>query len=81
MPTGAFNICCPRDVVSRTANVERTGRHKWVKMDVSVPVLLKNAGNLTEISFETPGARLLYENILKSISLTWTYVIAWNINV
>ena len=30
MPTGAFNICCPRDAVSRTANVERTGRHKWV---------------------------------------------------
>ena len=21
----------PRDAVSRTANVERTGRHKWVK--------------------------------------------------
>ena len=31
MPTGAFNICCPRDAVSRTANVKRTGRHKWVK--------------------------------------------------
>ena len=31
MPTGAFNICCPRDCVSRTANVERTGRHKWIK--------------------------------------------------
>ena len=48
MPTVAFNICCPRDcvsrhngdtrgapiiprdAVSRTANVERTGRHKWV---------------------------------------------------
>ena len=28
MPTGAFNICCPRDAVSRTANVERTGGHK-----------------------------------------------------
>ena len=27
MPTGAFNICCPRDCVSRTANVERTVRH------------------------------------------------------
>ena len=23
----------PRDAVSRTANVERTGRHKWVKYD------------------------------------------------
>ena len=22
----------PRDAVSRTANVERTGRHKWVKL-------------------------------------------------
>ena len=32
MPTGAFNICCPRDAVSRTANVERTGRHKWVNV-------------------------------------------------
>ena len=49
MPTGAFNICCPRDcvsrhnggttgspliprdAVSRTANVKRTVRHKWVK--------------------------------------------------
>ena len=48
MSTGAFNICCPRDcvsrhnggtsgapimprdAVSRTANVERTGRHKCV---------------------------------------------------
>ena len=27
MPNGAFNICCPRDAVSRTANVERTARH------------------------------------------------------
>ena len=27
MPSGAFNICCPRDCVSRTANVERTGWH------------------------------------------------------
>ena len=27
MPTGAFNICCPRDAVSMTANVERTVRH------------------------------------------------------
>ena len=27
MPSGAFNICCPRDAVSRTANVERTARH------------------------------------------------------
>ena len=25
----------PRDAVSRTANVERTGRHKWVKLDMS----------------------------------------------
>ena len=49
MPNGAFNICCPRDcvsrpnggnsgapimprdAVSRTANVERTGQNKWVK--------------------------------------------------
>ena len=27
MPNGAFNICCPKDCVSRTANVERTARH------------------------------------------------------
>ena len=26
----------PRDTVSRTANVERTGRHKWVKPYESV---------------------------------------------
>ena len=32
MPTGAFNICCPRDAVSWTANIERTGRHKWVNI-------------------------------------------------
>ena len=31
MPTVAFNICCPRDAVSRTANVERNGGQKWVK--------------------------------------------------
>ena len=31
LPTVAFNICCPRDCVSRTANVERNGGHKWVK--------------------------------------------------
>ena len=27
MPNGKFNICCPRDAVSRTANVEHTARH------------------------------------------------------
>ena len=32
MPNGAFNICCPRDCVSRTANVERTCRYKWVNV-------------------------------------------------
>ena len=26
----------PRDTVSRTANVERTGRHKWVKLNDSL---------------------------------------------
>ena len=31
MPTGAFNICCPRDAVSRSANVELTVRLKWAK--------------------------------------------------
>ena len=25
MPNGAFNICCPRDAVSRTANVGTVG--------------------------------------------------------
>ena len=35
MPTVAFNICCPRDAVSRTANVgtwlrKRNGGKKWV---------------------------------------------------
>merc|ERR1719154_1047715 len=37
MPTGAFNICCPRGAVSRTANVERTGRHKWVILFQGLP--------------------------------------------
>ena len=32
MPTVAFNICLPRDAFSRTANVERNGGHKWVKI-------------------------------------------------
>ena len=41
MPTGAFNICCPRDCVSRTANVERTGRHKWVNMPEKLFCLYK----------------------------------------
>ena len=27
----------PRDAVSRTANVERTGRHKWVKSPFHLP--------------------------------------------
>ena len=27
----------PRDAVSRTANVERTGRHKWV--NIGLPIL------------------------------------------
>ena len=27
MPSGSINICCPRDCVSRTANVEGTARH------------------------------------------------------
>ena len=56
MPTVAFNICCPRDcvsrhnvgtrgvpimprdAVSRTANVERNGGHKWVKDDTTVSI-------------------------------------------
>ena len=29
-----FHMCCPRDCVSRTANVERNGGHKWVKIAV-----------------------------------------------
>jgi len=32
LPTVAFNICCPRDAVSRTANFERNGGHKWVNL-------------------------------------------------
>ena len=40
VPTCAVRETCavrgapimPRDAVSRTANVERTGRHKWVNM-------------------------------------------------
>ena len=40
VPTVAFlqlrsNICCPRDAVSRTANVEHNGGHKWVKSERS----------------------------------------------
>ena len=27
----------PRDAVSRTGNFERTGRHKWVKVQKEVP--------------------------------------------
>ena len=45
MPTGAFNICCPRDAVYRTANVEHNGGQKWVD---KVPVQLDTA---------TPGDR------------------------
>ena len=64
LPTVAFNICCPRDcvsrhnggtrgspimpkdAVSRTANVECNGGHKWVKhkqaiyrLDTAVPTV------------------------------------------
>ena len=79
MPTGAFNICCPRDyvsrlnggisgaplkllrvdsalralssrtAVSRTANVERTGRHKWVKMELSC---LGQKWSLSKLKYE-----------------------------
>ena len=35
MPTVAFNICCPRDAVSRTANIERNGGQKWVNCTAS----------------------------------------------
>ena len=31
----------PGDAVSRTANVERTGRHKWVKMLRESSIILK----------------------------------------
>ena len=34
MPSVAFKICCPGDAVSRTANVERNGGHKWVKLEI-----------------------------------------------
>ena len=40
MPSGAFNICCPRDCVSRTANVERTARHYWVNRLTLVAVYI-----------------------------------------
>ena len=32
----------PRDAVSRTANVERTGRHKWVKIRVARNRIVRN---------------------------------------
>ena len=35
MPTVAFNISCPRDCISRTANVERNSGHKWVNENVT----------------------------------------------
>ena len=38
MPTVSFYICCPRDAVSRTANVERSGGHERVK-PLDTPVL------------------------------------------
>ena len=34
-----FNPFMPRDTVSRTANVERTGRHKWVKQSYIYTIL------------------------------------------
>ena len=45
MPTSAFNICCPRDAVSRTANVEHTGRHKWVKKNQYTSDRVHNFGS------------------------------------
>ena len=47
----------PRDAVSRTANIERNGRHKWVKaIDISmqmfqqsIHIFLNNLGYVDEI--------------------------------
>jgi len=53
MPTVAFNICFPRDCVSRTANVERNGGQKWVKGAhfnapfISRSASLSGSGNFT----------------------------------
>ena len=40
MATGAFNICCPRDCVSRTAKVERTGLEGCILVGQNKPDLM-----------------------------------------
>ena len=36
----------PRDAVSRTANVERTARHKWVKHEYSIQIQAGRSNNI-----------------------------------
>ena len=40
----------PRDAVSRTANVERNGGHKWVKL--LIDSLRTLSGNVHELQYE-----------------------------
>ena len=47
----------PRDAVSRTANVERTGRHKWVN-GPGIPALL----TAPPLSVFFEGRRFIYIN-------------------
>ena len=43
----------PRDAVSRTANVERTGRHKWVNVQNRIRTVSRNGW--TKLSSMTVG--------------------------
>ena len=52
----------PRDAVSRTANVERTGWHKWVNLAVLIVVIRRRGLSLGEsiifpsqTKWRTPG--------------------------
>ena len=45
-----------RDAVSRTANVERTGRHKWVK-SIPTPLRIVNSGRVIVIILITCNTR------------------------
>ena len=51
----------PKDAVSRTANVERTGRHKWVNMHTRITMSIEHVFQIrTLFEMQTFIRRVLF---------------------
>ena len=67
MPTVAFNICCLKDCVSRTANVERNGGHKWVKREYQLRPQQANEPQGALLQQSCPTKLIYTKSVLKKL--------------